>query len=271
MKNQMDEFKFHIKIYGSLLKMTMRGILQYRADFWMSLVSVVLLNGANIVQLSVITWRFHALGGWSVGDLLVLYGMFMISWSIFSIFFHKLAKIEEEIWSGTFDMYLLRPVSPFLQLVGGDINYTGLCDTLMGFGLVITGLSLAGAEWGLWHILWFCLFILSGGVIVVCIRFLISCVSFWTTKAGALGSIFTQIYLLTQKYPITIFGRAFRVLVTGIVPVAFLNFYPASWLMGKPDAPAWLCMLSPVVALVLAGIASLVWRQGLRRYDSSGG
>ncbi len=267
----MREVRFHIKIYFLLLQMTFRSILQYRADFWMSLLSVALLNGANIVQLSVVTWRFDALGSWGVGDLLVLYGMFMISWSFFSIFFRRLAKIEEDIVSGSFDVYLLRPVSPFLQLVGGEINYTGLCDTLIGATLVASGLSLSGVRWGPWHLLSFALFILSGGTVGVCIRFLISCVTFWTTKAAALASVFTQIYLLTQKYPVTIFGRAFRLLATGVVPVAFMNFYPATLLMGKPDAPSWLCMLSPVVALALAGLSALVWRTGLRRYSGSGG
>lgn len=267
----MKRVAFNLKMYGSLLKMTMRGILQYRADFWMSLVSVVLLNGANIIQLSVISWRFQVLGDWSVGDLLVLYGMYMISWSIFSVFFHKLSKIEEEIVNGSFDVYLLRPVSPFLQLVGGDINYTGLCDTIMGVALVLTGLVMTGTIWDGWHILWFVVFLLSAGTIVVCLRFLISCVTFWTTKASALGSAFTQICLLTQKYPITIFGRVFRVLVTGLVPVAYLNFYPATYLLGKPDAPPWICFLSPLVALIWVAIASLVWRSALRHYNSSGG
>ena len=69
----MWEIKSGLKMYASLLKMTMRGILQYRVDFWMSLVSVCLLNGANIVQLSLISWRFHNLGSWQVGELLVLY------------------------------------------------------------------------------------------------------------------------------------------------------------------------------------------------------
>ncbi len=39
----------------------------------------------------------------------------------------------------------------------------------------------------------------------------------------------------------------------------------------KSDAPFWMCTLSPVVALVLAGISALVWRRGLRRYNSCGG
>ena len=267
----MKNLKLNLKMYFSLLKMTFRGILQYRADFWMSLVSVVLLNGANIVQLSVISWRFHNLGGWQVGELLVLYGLFMISWSIFSVFFIKLSKIEEEILSGSFDVYLLRPVSPFLQLVGGDINYTGLCDTLFGAVLIPMGLAMSGNHWGLWQILWFVIFVLSGGAITVCCRFLISCVTFWTVKAHALSSVFTQIYLLIQKYPVSIFGKAFQVLVTGLVPVAYLNYYPACYLLDKPDAPAFVCMLSPVVALILAGISALVWHRGLRRSNSCGG
>lgn len=267
----MEGLRFNVKMYGLLLKITMRGILQYRADFWMSLVSVLLLNGANIVQLSVISWRFHTLGNWSAGELLVLYGLFMISWSVFSVFFRKLSQIGAEIVSGGFDVYLLRPVSPFLQLVGGDINYTGLCDTAMGIALVITGLAMAGRHWNWWHIGWFIIFVLSGGTIVVCLRFLISCVTFWTTKADALSSVFTQIYLLTQKYPITIFGRGFRLLVTGLVPLAYLNYYPAAFLLEKPDVPPWLCMMAPVVALGWVVIAAVIWHFALRKYSSSGG
>lgn len=267
----MRDILFNIRMYGSLLKMTIRGILQYRADFWMSLVSVALLNSANIVQLSVISWRFNTLDSWRIGDLLVLYGLFMLSWSIFSVFFFKLSKIEEEIVNGTFDVYLLRPVSPLLQLTGGDLNYPGLCDALLGAALISMGLAMTGMRWELWHVLWLVIFVLSGGTIAVCCKFLIACVSFWTTKASALQSIFIQLYLLTQKYPITIFGRPFRVLVTGLVPIAFLNFYPAVYLLGKEDVPSWLCMMAPVMAGLMAGIAALVWRRGLHRYNSCGG
>ena len=173
--------------------------------------------------------------------------------------------------SSSFDVYLLRPVSPFLQLVGGDINYTGLCDTVMGTMLVVTGLVMTGTQWNGWQICWFFVFVLSGGTIVVCLRFLISCVTFWTTKADALGSVFTQIYLLTQKYPVTIFGRGFRFLVTGLVPVAYLNYYPAAYLLDKPDARPWLCMMAPVVASIWVVIAAVVWHIALQKYNSSGG
>ena len=79
---------------------------------------------------------------------------------------------------------------------------------------------------------------------------------------------------LVQHYPIDIFGLWFRVIVTGIIPVAFMNYYPALMLLGKFDpqnSSAWLGYLSPVVALILIAIASGVWHLALRRYSSSGG
>lgn len=266
----MQSKRFNLHIYLQLIKMTLNSMAQYRADFWMSIVGVFLLNGANLLQIGVISWRFQAIGDWGIGDLMVLYGLCMVSWSIFSIFFRNVTSLENEIVSGTFDKYLLRPVSPFVQLVGGEFRYTGLCDTLLGVPLIIYGVSAAGVHWTAFHYLWLIVFIISGGAIAVSIQLLIACVSFWTTRSNALRSMFTQIYLLTQKYPITIFGRAFRVLVTLILPVAFWNFYPAVLLMGKSDAPIWLCMMSPIVALALVFISSVVWKKGVARYEGSG-
>jgi ABC-2 type transport system permease protein len=80
--------------------------------------------------------------------------------------------------------------------------------------------------------------------------------------------------VLVQHYPIDIFGLWFRVVVTGIIPVAFMNYYPALMLLGKLDADspkAWLGYVSPLVALALTVIASGVWHLALRRYSSSGG
>jgi ABC-2 type transport system permease protein len=82
-----------------------------------------------------------------------------------------------------------------------------------------------------------------------------------------------QFYYLVHQYPIDIFGTAFRVIVTGLLPVAFMNYYPALFLLDKVDHASsgwWLSYLSPLVALLLLGIVSVIWRLGLNRYSSSG-
>ena len=58
----------------------------------------------------------------------------------------RILSLGAEIVNGTFDKYLLRPVSPFIQFVGGEIQYVGLCVTLLGVLLLTAGLSVAQAR-----------------------------------------------------------------------------------------------------------------------------
>ncbi len=264
-------FKHNFKMYRLLIRQSLRSMMQYRADFWTSLLGVFVLNGANIIQMSVVAWKFYALGSWTAADLMILYGLFMISQSPYSVFFSRIHSMESEISAGTFDQYLTKPMSPFVQFIGGEIKYVGLCDTLMGIGLLLLGKGLSSINWGLAELLYLILFVLCGGAINVCIRLIVSCTSFWVIKSNSLFSILTQFTLLTQKYPIAIFGNVFKTFVTGIIPISFMNYYPAVFLLDKSDAPTWLCLLSPVVAVIFVTIAAFVWTRGLKRYGSAGG
>jgi ABC-2 type transport system permease protein len=79
---------------------------------------------------------------------------------------------------------------------------------------------------------------------------------------------------MVQNYPVDMFGYVFRAIVTGLIPVAFMNYYPALMLLGKldPQSPwGWLGYISPVVALILVMITSAIWHLALQHYSSSGG
>jgi ABC-2 type transport system permease protein len=56
--------------------------------------------------------------------------------------------------------------------------------------------------------------------------------------------------------------------------MAFVAYFPALYVLDKPDPlglPRVLQFLSPLVAVVAAGLAGLVWRAAVRRYRSAGG
>jgi ABC-2 type transport system permease protein len=54
--------------------------------------------------------------------------------------------------------------------------------------------------------------------------------------------------------------------------VAFVNYFPSLFLLGKPTAPwpAAMQFLSPLVAAATAGVAAIVWHAGIRHYSSTG-
>jgi ABC-2 type transport system permease protein len=160
------------------------------------------------------------------------------------------------------------------MFLGREVQYLGIADAIFG----IAGLSLAyrnlGLQWNSTQWLMFGAAILAGTVIETTLVLMIACISFWTGRSRRASGIIMQINMMVQHYPVDMFGYAFRIIVTGLIPVAFMNYYPTLMLLGKldPQSPwAWLGYISPLVALVMVGIAAGIWHLAIQRYASSGG
>ena len=84
------------------------------------------------------------------------------------------------------------------------------------------------------------------------------CIQFWTDRLGEVANAFTYGGNTMTQYPLTIFPREVLKAMTFVVPVAFVNWYPACTCWTAPDpfgCPAWPSALSPVVAAVAGGRA----------------
>jgi ABC-2 type transport system permease protein len=58
-----------------------------------------------------------------------------------------------------------------------------------------------------------------------------------------------------------------------VLPYAFINFYPAQFILGKEDYlgfPPVLVYLTPAVGIILFVVAYQFWRVGLNHYKSTG-
>lgn len=261
------------RLYFKMIRVSMLARLQYRADFITGAVGVIIWNAASLGLIGILINQFGHLNGWTIWELVFLYSLWNLGHSLFSLLFWHINSLEDYLIEGTFDLFLIRPVSPLLQFFGREIHYMGLADVLIG----VTGVSLAYANLGLhWDgVQWifFVLAIISGALIEVTLALMIACTAFWTGRSRAGFSVMMQFNTLVEQYPVDIFGDWFRVVVTGLLPVAFMNYYPALMLLDKIDPNstwAWLGYASPVVALWLVGLASVTWRLALQRYASSG-
>jgi ABC-2 type transport system permease protein len=100
-----------------------------------------------------------------------------------------------------------------------------------------------------------------------------SCVQFWVVDSSQFANAFTYGGNTMTQYPMTIFPREVLKALTFVFPVAFVNWYPCLYLLGRPDPfglPSWFAFLSPVVALLTLVVAGLAWRTGVRHYTSTG-
>jgi ABC-2 type transport system permease protein len=265
----MNEFQ----LYFRLIQISLLSRMQYRANFIVSLLGLIVWNVVNLGLIGILITQFTSLKNWTLWQLVFLYSLWILGYSLYGLFFSHAGQMEDYLIEGTFDQFLLRPASPLIQVLGREFQYIELADALIG----LTGLSLAYTrlrlDWDGWYWGFFVVAVVSGALIVLGLNLLIACTAFWTGRSRGAAMVVNQFHGLVQWYPIEIFGRAFRVIVTGLLPVAFLNYYPALFLLGKLDettAGWWLAYMSPVVALVLLGIVARVWRLALIQYTSSG-
>lgn len=240
----------------------------------MGMINIIVLNAVNLGAIGIIVYQFVDLHGWNIWELFFLYCLWLLGHSLFSLFFWHFWELEEYLIQGTFDQFLLRPASPFVQFLGREVQYIGFADMFVA----ITGLTIAYVNLNLnWNaVMWLFLLIvvLSGTVIETTLNLIMACISFWTGRSSMAVEVIMEFNAVVQRYPIDIFGTWFRVIVTGLIPVAFMNYYPSLMLLGKLNShgpAAWLAYVSPLVAIILMILASGVWRLALRRYSSSGG
>ena len=101
-----------------------------------------------------------------------------------------------------------------------------------------------------------------------------SCIQFVTKDATEFANAFTYGGATLTQYPLTIFPKELTRSLTFVVPVAFVNWYPCLYLLGRDDpfghagAGCSSARRSPRLAMV--GVALLVWRTGVRHYTSTG-
>jgi ABC-2 type transport system permease protein len=86
-------------------------------------------------------------------------------------------------------------------------------------------------------------------------------------------NVFTYGGDFMTSYPMDVFDGWLRRFVTFVIPLAFVDYEPALYLLGKPDPlglPPWVRLASPLVAAALGLVAWRAWSIGVRHYQSTG-
>ena len=114
----------------------------------------------------------------------------------------------------------------------------------------------------------------AGGVLIQGAVFLfLATLNIFLLETGSLKEL---LYYDTRKfagYPISIFHKAIQCFMIYVVPMAFVNYFPAQFLLRKPDMaqfPEIFLYIPFAVGVGVYLLAYLFWRFGLRFYKSSG-
>ncbi len=262
-------------LYRHLLLAQLRGAMQYRVSFVLDVLSTSLITITEFGAFALVFSRFQGLGGWSLVQIMFLYGMVEFAFGLTDMLFDGFDSptFAQHIRKGTLDQFLLRPANLMIQIFGSSLSLRRIGRIVLGIGIFGYAVIHNPQVWQL-EKLWYLPFVLIGMGLYFGGLFLVGAtITIWTVDSTDAMNLFTYGGKEMMSYPMGIYSDWLRVLFTFLFPVALLNYYPALFFLGKPDPfglPAWMPFLAPIAGFVMFLVALKFWQFGLKHYQSTG-
>jgi len=264
-----------LKLYTLLIWTQIRTQLQYRASFLTNVVSTFLVNGSYFFGLYLILERFKEIQGWTITELAFVAGMAEMGFGMMDMIF---SGFDPDFFSpfvrqGKFDQLLLRPVPISLQVLGSRFVMSRLGRIFEGAILLAIGIGFAAPQWTLWKTFYLPVVVASNVLGMGALFIAGATLTFWTIQPIEAVNIVTYGGNEVMSYPITIYPNWIRRFFTYILPLAFLNYFPALFFLGKPypyNLPPILSFAAPLAAGLMFFAAMKFWNYGRMHYQSTG-
>ena len=248
-------------------------MLEYRANFIMWFAFSIAYHGVALAALYVTMRQFPSMNGWSFREMFFLYALWMTGHELHNVLFFNVITVPDFVREGRFDRFLVRPLDTLFQVitVPQQISPDAL---ILAIATLVAAVQVVHVHVDAAFLVMVPLVAVGGALIDLGISLAIATISFWFVRVDTLRWVVMSLEQDFTRYPISIYTRGVRIVLAFVFPFAFMNYFPATYFLGKPDGAL---QLNPAVGLLtpLIGVAWFVvsyafWRFGLRHYQGTG-
>jgi ABC-2 type transport system permease protein len=262
----MSSFAKYFRIYGVQLKNNFVREAVYRSNFFTMLAVDFIWMCVEFSLFNVIYANVDNLGGWTKPQVFFFLGVFFASDSLFSMLFStSFWRFSDLVNKGELDILLTKPASALFLAMSRSISFTSLFNVLLGLGIIFRFSEPAGFEGGL---LWLALpvWLLIGVVVAFNLRFFFAIWCFWTERGWAFVRLYYEFFQIATK-PDSIYPQIVRYSLMTFLPFAFIGSVPARALLQGLQPIEYAQLVSVLIGF--GSVNTLLWRAGLRRYQSA--
>ncbi len=260
--------KFYLDIYRKILIQDLKSKMSYRADFVISNIGMIVSNLVGFVTFYILFQNFPSINGWTMYEMLFLYGFSLIALTPVQCFFDNNWNLRYVVKTGDFIKYCFRPINIFFYYISEVFDVKGLGQLVFGIGTLVyawrhlaipvTGVIIAQTV----------LFLFAASLFMISIMNFAAATCFWIQNSGYIMVIMFR-FKDFAKYPASIFNSVFRIVFTFVIPIAFIAYYPSLVVLRPNEIPV-LSWLSPIIGLLFFYLSYRFWLLGARKYDGTG-
>ena len=235
-----------------------------RGAFLLQILSEIFNNATTTCIWVFFFAQFKTINGWTIKEFIGLQGIGMLICGLISALNSGLAELTEHVDRGSFDGFMLKPISLIPQLASSKIDVDSIGDFL--FGLTVTVWYIVQSGQDLPSIIAFAASVFIGCVIFWCFLFLPSLLAFYIFGADQLAGYISCLFVDIATYPSGIINGLLRNILLVGFPVLFMGavqvdvIREVNWstiALGAVVAAAWLLF------------SLMLFRYSVRRYESA--
>lgn len=265
----MAKIKRYFRLYRVLIKQFFKTLLQSKVDFLMGLFGFFFTQVLGIAFLYLIFDKIPNLNGWTLSQLIFIYGFAQIPRGIDHLFTDNIWLVAwRMVVNGDFDRYMLRPMNVFFQIICEKLQPDAIGELLIGTILIIMSLSKGIVIVDGVHIVMFIVSVIAGAVIYTSIKLLFASLSFWIKRSGPFLQVAYEMADFA-KYPVEIYSKPIQFILTFVIPFAFVAYFPASYFLIQKSALTTVG-IECLIAVILSILAYSIFKIGISKYESAG-
>lgn len=260
--------KFYLDIYRKILVQDLKSKMSYRADFVISNIGMIVSNLVGFVTFYILFQNFPSINGWTMYEMLFLYGFSLIALTPVQCFFDNNWNLRYAVKTGDFIKYCFRPINIFFYYISEVFDVKGLGQLAFGLGTLVYAWSHLAIPVTVATIAQTVLFLIAASLFMIAIMNFAAATCFWIQNSGYIMVIMFR-FKDFAKYPASIFNSFFKIIFTFVIPIAFIAYYP-SLVVLRPASVPLLSWLSPLIGLIFFYLSYRFWLLGARKYDGTG-
>jgi ABC-2 type transport system permease protein len=257
-----------------LIGASLRSQAQYPTSAIVLTVGQFFATAVEIVAVWALFDRFGAVDGWQFGEVAVFYGLVHVMFAIADVLSRGFEVLGTDlVRTGEFDRLLLRPRALALQLIGHEFRISRTGRLAQALIVLFVGAQAVDVTWSV-GIIALTVWTITGGIALFFgLLVLQGTLSFWTIQSLEVTNVLTYGGVQAAQFPLSIYDSWLRGVLTFVVPLACVAYFPVVRILGHADpldSPAWLAPITPAAGFLMLGLALLAWRSGVRHYTSTG-
>ncbi|BBB89576.1 MAG TPA: ABC-2 family transporter protein [Methylomusa anaerophila] len=260
-----------LKLYGLHIGYFIKADSQYKANFISGIFANFYTYLLMYLTIWILTHRFQSVAGWNYQELVFLMALNLFSYAVATTALWKhYYQLGENINNGNFDKFLIRPLHPLISMLFYGFDWTGFGQIIVSGIFLGASIFSLGIDWTAYKIIVLLVCIIGGILIQAGAMIIFGSLSFWLKKSMNLGNVLFFTLRNFINYPVSIFGGGISFVLTYILPWAFINYYPALYILDKPSEQNGFYLYTPVVGLFILLLSLWITNTGISKYQSVG-